>query len=104
MKNRTLRISYRAMALPVAGLLGLLLIGQMAGPVFADDGLTYADRTPGQKRMVEGHRAYRARQYATALQHYKRAAYWADKFGHYNVGVMHYHGKGAEQDVPRAWA
>ncbi len=98
--HRTFRHTYSSLGIC---LLALVMLG-LASPAVASETLSYADRTPGQQRMADGHSAYRARQYSTALQHYRRAAYWADKFGHYNVGVMYYHGKGTEQDVPRAWA
>ncbi len=103
MKTHLQNMVQHIRGIPAIGLLAALLLA-LASTVAAEDRLSYADHTPGHKIMGLGHSAYRVGRYDVALQNYQRAAYWGDKFGHYNVGVMHYHGKGTIQDVPRAWA
>lgn len=103
MKTLTKRMAQPAPCVPAICLFALLMLS-LASTAAAEERLSYADNTPGHKIMALGHSAFRAGRYQVALQNYQRAAYWGDKFGHYNVGVMHYHGQGTEQDVPRAWA
>lgn len=64
----------------------------------------YDEHTPGQRYMILAQRAYKAGMYDGALTHYKAAAYWADKFAQYNVGILHLRGEGTEYDPLRGWA
>lgn len=70
-------------------------------PAWADD---YADRTPGQRHLDDGLRAYNHGRYNFAKRQFLTAARWSDKLAQYNLGVMHYHGHGFEQDSAQAWA
>ncbi|MDQ2068897.1 hypothetical protein [Natronospira bacteriovora] len=62
------------------------------------------ENTPSSAQLQRAQEAYRAGRYATALEYYKLAAYWADKFAQYNVAVMYLQGKGMERDLARGWA
>lgn len=64
----------------------------------------YYEQTPSADSMRHARRAYRAGMHQRALNHYREAAVWADKFAQYNVGVMHLRGEGTEFDPVRAWA
>lgn len=64
----------------------------------------YADRTPGDRHLAEGMRAYHKGRYHRAMASFVSAARWADKVAQYNLGVMHLYGQGVEQDPGRAWA
>lgn len=64
----------------------------------------YYEQTPSADAMRRARSAYRAGMYMRALNHYREAAVWADKFAQYNVGVMHLRGEGTEFDPVRAWA
>lgn len=64
----------------------------------------YYEQTPSADSMRHARRAYQTGMYTRALNHYREAAVWADKFAQYNVGVMHLRGEGTAFDPMRAWA
>lgn len=64
----------------------------------------YDEHTPSSRLLAEAQRAYRARMFALALDNYKAAARWSDKFAQYNIGIMHLRGEGTEYDPLRGWA
>lgn len=102
----------RAHAFPAAAsaiLLGLMLAlsssEAAAEPEPLGDPLyRYDEHTPSAGTMQRARRAYRANRHRAALEYYKVAAFWADKLGQYNVGVMYLQGEGVEFDPVRGWA
>ncbi len=63
-----------------------------------------AEHTPGYQHNREGQRAWNNGNYFDARHRFERAAWWADKLGQYNLGVIHYRGDGVERDPARGWA
>ena len=64
----------------------------------------YHEHTPGAEPMQYGKRTYEAGMYWAAMSHYRWAAYWADKFAQYNIGVMYLRAEGVDFDPVRGWA
>lgn len=94
-----------------AALLGFLLGLALASSQAAADAeplghplYRYDEHTPSAGTMQRARRAYRAERYRAAFGYYKIAAFWADKLGQYNIGVMYLQGQGVEFDPVRGWA
>lgn len=107
-------MSNKEIAMKLPALFASLLLLMVTNSPAADDTLAlerpghrfyaYDEHTPGQRYMILAQRAYKAGMYEGAMTHFKAAAYWADKFAQYNVGIMHLRGEGAEYDPLRGWA
>lgn len=69
-----------------------------------DLGVGYSEHVPSAREMQRGRRNYQSGNYMRAFGHYLNAAWWADKFAQYNIGVMYLRGEGVEFDPVRAWA
>lgn len=87
----------------------LLLVAAVAGcSNRAEPGSTVGipndENIPSAGKMERGQEAYEAGRYEVAIQYYRQAARWADKFGQFNVGLMYLKGQGVEKDIPRGWA
>lgn len=67
-------------------------------------GIPNVEHIPSAPKMERGQEAYEAGRYDVAIQYYRQAARWADKFGQFNVGLMYLKGQGVERDIPRGWA
>lgn len=63
-----------------------------------------AEHTPGYGFAVDAQESWEEGRYFDARHRFQRAAWWADKFAQYNLGVIHYRGDGVERDPGRAWA
>jgi hypothetical protein len=77
------------------------LLFTVPGIAVADN---FADRTPGDRHLGEGLRAYERGRYSRAMTSFVSAARWADKIAQYNLGVMYLYGQGVDADPARAWA
>jgi len=64
----------------------------------------FDEHLPSAWRMQRGARLYAIGRHYSAIHFYERAAWYADKFGQYNVGVMHLRGEGTDFDPVQAWA
>lgn len=62
------------------------------------------EHIPSAGKMMAAKKAREDGLDRAALAYYKQAAFWADKFGQFNVGLMYLKGMGVEQDLPRGWA
>ncbi len=95
--HRQLLVVFAAAAF--IGLLALASDASAAQPLS-----DHASQVPSTQHLGHAHRAYSSGNYGAALRRFEKAAFWADKLAQYNIGVMHYHGQGVEQDAARAWA
>jgi uncharacterized protein len=99
--------------------LSAVLLGLSAGAAFAaggpapardpaEDGLLvsagYLAHHPDIDNRMRGMRAYRAGEHGTAMAHFRRAAYFADKPSQAMVAEMLWEGAGAAQDRALAYA
>ncbi|AKS42427.1 tetratricopeptide repeat protein [Wenzhouxiangella marina] len=64
----------------------------------------YHEHMPSYWLMNRARRLYSIGRHYSAIHFYERASRYADKFGQYNVGVMHLKGEGTAFDPVRAWA
>ncbi len=64
----------------------------------------FNEHAPGSRFFADGQLAYRAGQYGLAMDNFRQAARWADKFAQFNIGVMYLRGEGVEPDQERGWA
>jgi hypothetical protein len=64
----------------------------------------YNEHMPSYWLMNRGNRLYSIGRHYSAIHFYERAARYADKFGQYNVAVMHLKAEGTDFDPVRAWA
>jgi len=64
----------------------------------------YQEHMPSNWLMSRAARLYSMGRHYSAIHFYERAARYADKFGQYNLGVMHLKGEGTEFDPVTAWA
>jgi len=62
------------------------------------------ENTPSAIHMDQAQRAYERGLYLAAMEQYRIAAQWGDKFGQYNIGVMYLRGEGVDFDPVRGWA
>lgn len=74
------------------------------GAAAADSPFRVAQHTPGYSFAVDAQESWEHGRYFDARHRFERAAWWADKFAQYNLGVIHYRGDGVERDPARAWA
>ncbi len=86
----------------IALALVLALLGLQASALAS--GTSYAEHTPGNTYLSAGSRALEAGRYGRAMAQFRAAAPWAEKLAHHNIGVMYYHGKGVDRNLPRALA
>lgn len=73
-------------------------------PATAKSPFRVAEHTPGYSFAVDAQRSWEHGRYFDARHRFQRAAWWADKFAQYNLGVIHYRGDGVDRDPGRAWA
>ncbi|MEN1728631.1 MAG: hypothetical protein AAGJ52_09330, partial [Pseudomonadota bacterium] len=94
-----------ALVLTLSGLPSLSAKSLPAAPERPGSGLyAFSERTPSYWRMTRGNRLYSIGRHYSAIHFYERAAYYADKFGQYNVGAMYLRGEGADFDPVQGWA
>jgi TPR repeat protein len=91
-----------------AGLAGLILMIASGCATQTETGSSVGipndEHIPSATQMERAQEAYEAGRYEVALEYYRLAARWADKFGQFNVGLMILKGQGTEKDIPRGWA
>jgi hypothetical protein len=75
-----------------------------AGAAAGSSPFSVAEHTPGYSFAVDAQESWEHGRYFDARHRFERAAWWADKFAQYNLGVIHYRGDGVERDPARAWA
>ncbi len=75
-----------------------------AGAAAGGSPFSVAQHTPGYSFAVDAQESWEHGRYFDARHRFERAAWWADKFAQYNLGVIHYRGDGVERDPARAWA
>ncbi|WP_376693265.1 SEL1-like repeat protein [Wenzhouxiangella sp. EGI_FJ10409] len=73
-------------------------------PATAESPFRVAEHTPGYSFAVDAQESWEHGRYFDARHRFQRAAWWADKFAQYNLGVIHYRGDGVDRDPSRAWA
>ncbi len=64
----------------------------------------FDEHLPSSNPMRRGGRLYDMGRHYSAIHFYERAAWYGDKFGQHNLGVMHLRGEGTEFDPVKAWA
>jgi TPR repeat protein len=92
--------------LVVSGVVGAAL-AQASEPPPARPGsalFNYNEHMPSYWLMNRANRLYSIGRHYNAIHFYERASRYADKFGQYNVAVMHLKAEGTDFDPVRAWA
>ena len=71
-----------------------------------NDMMAKAKGRPNEEYRLHGLIAYAQRDYTQAVQHFERAAYFADKYSQHYLSLMHWHGIGTPMDhvIGYAWA
>lgn len=96
-------------ALLLAGLLSVVSCAQAPArkpPTDPDSAVQIpnTEHIPSKSKMRRAKEAYNAGRYKVAMEYYKLASRWADKFGQFNVGLMYVRGQGVESQPARGWA
>ena len=71
---------------------------------FIEQSQAFLDAHPDIKYRNLGFRSYKKGEFAEAMKHFGRAAYFADKPSQAMIGEMHWKGEGVPVDKPPAYA
>jgi hypothetical protein len=68
-----------------------------------DSNLRSAQGHPNERERFIGLKAYKSRRYVEAIEHFQRAASFADKYSQHYLSLIYWYGEGVERDPVRAY-
>lgn len=68
-----------------------------------DSNLRQAQGHPNERERYTGLKAYKTRHYDEAIEHFQRAASYADKYSQHYLSLIYWHGEGVARDPVKAY-